>query len=83
MTSQVDATFPADSVKVSKADFRANLLTIKNEITALQNRTSVAGAQAYYGFATVEDLVTCINTYSSRNGVAKDMAYGRVALTSL
>ncbi len=83
MTSQVDATFPVDSVKVSKADFRAILLTIKNEITALQNRTSIAGAQAFYGFITMTDLTTYINTYSKTNGVAKDMAYGRVSLTSL
>lgn len=39
MSSQVDATIPADGVKASKATFRANFLTIKNEITALQRQT--------------------------------------------
>jgi|TARA_R100000306_G_scaffold28970_1_gene31932 hypothetical protein len=36
MTSAVDSTFPADNVKVSKSDFRAQMLIIKDELTALQ-----------------------------------------------
>jgi hypothetical protein len=47
MTSAVDSTFPADNVKVSKATFRAQMLTIKEEITALQQRTSIPGDIAY------------------------------------
>ena len=47
MASAVDATIPADNVKASKADFRAQLLIIKNEITALQVRTGVPGEIAF------------------------------------
>lgn len=47
MTSAVDSTLPADNVKASKADFREQFLVIKNEITALQQRTGVAGAIAF------------------------------------
>ena len=39
MASQVDATFPTDNVKVSKATMRAQMLIIKDEITALQTKT--------------------------------------------
>ncbi len=42
MASAVDATFPADNVKVSKATMRAENLIIKDEITALQRETSLA-----------------------------------------
>jgi len=38
MASAVDATFPADAVKVSKATMRAQMLIIKDEITALQTK---------------------------------------------
>lgn len=41
MASQVDATHPADNVKVSKATTRAQALIIKNEITALQIQTAL------------------------------------------
>ena len=44
MTSAVDSSLPATNVKTSKADFRAQFLVIKNEITALQQRTGFAGA---------------------------------------
>ena len=47
MTSSVDSTLPADNVKTSKADFRAQFLVIKNELEALQAKTSVAGEMAY------------------------------------
>jgi len=39
MTSTVDSTLPADNVKASKADFRAQFLAIKNEIEDLQRLT--------------------------------------------
>jgi len=40
MTSQVDASVPADNVKVEKSDLRTNFRTTRDEITALQRRTS-------------------------------------------
>jgi len=39
MTSNVDTTFPADNVKVSKATFRAQMLVIKTELEELQRLT--------------------------------------------
>lgn len=47
MTSQIDATKPADNVKASKADLRDNLLTAKNEITQLQRKTSLPYQTAF------------------------------------
>ena len=47
MASAIDATKPADNVPADKADLRANLATAKNEITALQTKTSQAGQMAY------------------------------------
>ena len=47
MASAVDNTFPADDVAVSKADFRAQMLIIKNELTSLQAKTGVAGSEAF------------------------------------
>lgn len=40
MSSDVDATIPADNVKADKSEFRSNFQIIKNEITALQLVTS-------------------------------------------
>ena len=42
MTSAVDASFPADNVKVSKATARAQALIIKTEITELQRKIRLA-----------------------------------------
>ncbi len=42
MASNVDSTLPANHVKASKADFRAQFLVIKNELEALQQKTSLA-----------------------------------------
>lgn len=47
MASSIDATKPADNVLADKADLRANLLIAKNEISALQTKTSQAGQMAY------------------------------------
>lgn len=47
MASQIDATVPADNVPADKADLRANALIAKNEITTLQQKTSVPGLLAY------------------------------------
>lgn len=39
MASQVDATIPADNVKVEKSEVRSNFATIRDEITQLQRQT--------------------------------------------
>lgn len=83
MASAVDATFPADNTKVSKATFRAQMLTIKDEISALQQRTSVAGAKAFYGFVDDADLNAAVRRVHDEQAstFATDIAYGRVSLT--
>tara|TARA_Y100000310_G_scaffold313255_1_gene361401 strand:+ start:513 stop:764 length:252 start_codon:yes stop_codon:yes gene_type:complete len=83
MTSAVDSTFPTDNVKVSKATMRAQMLIIKNEITALQARTSVPGAKAFYGFVSDTDLNNAIiGVHNALTpNLARDIAFGRVALT--
>jgi hypothetical protein len=82
MTSSVDSTLPADNVKASKADFRAQFLAIKNEITALQKRTSVAGAKAFYNFVDADDLAQAVKTQHELqvSTLPADLAFGRVTL---
>ena len=87
MASAVDTTFPADNVKVSKADMRTQFLTLYNEITALQQRTGTVGAKAFYGFqdeAEVREAIRRVTTVDFRRiGLPADMAFGNVSLTSL
>lgn len=45
--SDVDATIPADNVKADKSAFRQNFQVIKQELEALQAKTSVPGRIAY------------------------------------
>lgn len=40
--SNIDATVPADNVKVDKALIRTNFLTAKSEISAVQRRVGAA-----------------------------------------
>ena len=81
MTSAVDSTFPADNVKVSKATMRAQFLTIYNEITALQTRTGVPGAQAFYNFITPEEVdVRLARVRALSLGLPRDIAFGVVSL---
>jgi len=47
MSSQVDATIPADNVKPDKALVRQNFQIIKNEITALQVLNTVTRRMAF------------------------------------
>lgn len=47
MASQVDATFPADNVKVSKSEMRDQFRTIRDEITDLQRKTGLAWQIAF------------------------------------
>ncbi len=83
MASAVDSTFPADNTKVSKATFRAQMLIIKNEITALQQRTSVAGTQAFNAFVDEAEVRQIVNSFHDSQGdVIRDMAFGRVSMTS-
>jgi hypothetical protein len=61
MSSDIDTTFPADNVKVSKATMRAQYSTIKDEIEALQSKTGVPGLEAFRSGLTyreVERLIT-------------------------
>jgi hypothetical protein len=83
MASAVDSTLPADNVKASKSDFRAQFLVIKEELTALQARTSIPGAKAFYGFIDDAELNTAIIGVHNAliSGLARDIAFGRVALT--
>jgi hypothetical protein len=81
MASDVDSTFPADNVKVSKATMRAQFLTISNEITALQTRTGVAGAQAYYNFITPEEVdVRIARVRALSLGLPRNIAFDVVSL---
>ena len=83
MASAVDTTFPADNVKVSKATMRAQLLIISNEISALQQRTSVAGAKTFYGFLSeseVQDAVVRFHNIVAPSDLPRDIALGRATL---
>jgi hypothetical protein len=82
MTSAVDITLPADTTKAVKADFRAQFLVIYNEITALQQRTGVAGSEAFSDAVSIQEVQQEIRKSNSRSTLARDMAYGRVSLTS-
>jgi hypothetical protein len=81
MASEINVNFPADAVKVSKGTWRAQQLIIYNEITALQNRTGVAGAQVYYNFITPEEVDVRISRVRALSlGIPRDIAYERVSL---
>tara|TARA_R100000750_G_scaffold52845_1_gene38137 strand:- start:597 stop:845 length:249 start_codon:yes stop_codon:yes gene_type:complete len=82
MTSSVDATFPADNTKVSKATFRAQMLIIKNELTSLQTRTGVASSKAYYDYVDQADLQLAITRLKQQSTFASDIAYGRLSINS-
>ena len=82
MASAVDSTLPADNVKASKADFRAQFLVIKNEISALQKRTGVAGVKALYNFVDADDLAQAVRTQHALqlSTLPADLAFGRITL---
>ena len=81
MASAVDVTFPVDNVKVSKATFRAQMLVIYNEITALQSKTSVAGAQSFYNFITPEEVDVRISRVRALSlGIPRTIAYGSTSI---
>ncbi len=77
MTSSVDTTFPPENVKVSKASFRAQMLVIANEITALQARSSVAGAKAFYNYVEPEEVLQIVQRENAiTNPLARQIAFG-------
>ena len=83
MASGVDVTFPADNIKVSKATMRAQLLIIRDEISALQQRTNVAGAKAFYGFLTeseVQEAVVRFHNIVIPSTLPRDIAFERSTL---
>jgi len=47
MASAVDTSFPPEDEQVSKGDFRAQMLIISNEITALQRDTDLPNKIAF------------------------------------
>jgi len=81
MTSAVDATIPADNVKASKADFRSQLLIIKNEITALQNATAIPALLAYGDHTSKAEVQLIVDAASV--SYARDIAFGRVPIASM
>jgi len=82
MTSAVDSTIPTDNVKASKADFRAQFLTIKNEITALQTRTGLPGAKAFYGFVEEWEVEQQVQKFHNAlpSSLPSNIAFGIVSL---
>lgn len=82
MTSAVDATIPADNEKVDKNDVRTNFLTIKNEITALQQRTGVVGCQTFFDIPSSQDIRNIINQTTTVS-YARDIAFSRVSIKTL
>ena len=82
MTSAVDSTLPTDNVKPSKSDFRAQFLIIKDEITALQVRTGVPGAKAFYGFVESWEVEQEVKKFHNAlpSSFPGDIAFGRVSL---
>ena len=82
MTSAVDATIPKDNEKVDKNDVRTNFLTIKNEITALQQRTGVVGCQTFFDIPSQEDIRRIVRQLATTS-LARDTAYSRVSIKAL
>lgn len=81
MTSAVVTTFPADTVKVSKATMRNQFLVIYNEITALQSRTGAAGASAFWAYVEEDDMKNYVRSQLKKatQTYAQDIAFGRIA----
>jgi len=82
MVSAVDVTIPTDNSKSSKSAFRAQFQTIYNEITALQARSGLAGAMAFYDFVNKNDLQNAIEQLNAKSGLPQDIAFGRIAINS-
>ena len=81
MASNVDVTLPADGEKVSKAEFRAQFLTIKNEIEALQKYISMAGRLAFEQYPDHSEIESMIRRIVERNDkLAYQIATGVVDL---
>ena len=77
MASAINTAFPYDNVKVSKASWRAQVLIIANEITALQARSSVAGAKAFYNYVEPEEVLQIVQRENAiTNPLARQIAFG-------
>ena len=81
MASSVDATFPADGTKVSKATMRAQFLTIKTELTALQQKIAPPGRDAFNDHPDRSEIEAMIRRATERNDrLAFQIAMGTVDL---
>ena len=77
MASAVSVTFPADNVAVSKATMRSQFQTISDEISALQTRVALPGAEAFNDSnITRTTVMQLIRRYA--NNLARDIAFARV-----
>ena len=81
MASSIDVTLPPDGEKVSKAEFRAQFLVIKNEIEALQRLIAVPGHLAFDNTPDHNEIETMIRRIVERNDkLAYQIATGVVDL---
>lgn len=82
MASAVDTTLPADNVKASKADFRAQFLIIKDEITALQLRTGLPGAKMFYEYVELWEVEQKVRQFHDAlpSSFPSDIAFGSTSL---
>jgi hypothetical protein len=80
MTSNVDVTFPADGVKVSKAEARAQALVISQEITALQKQAGVPSS-AFSNTVTLSEVNVIVRKRiaASLSSYARAQAFSRTA----
>lgn len=67
MSSLIDATVPADNVKADKALLRQNFQVAKNEITDLQNETSIPRVMAVSSVEMELENVRNINSTTVNN----------------
>lgn len=82
MASNIDITLPPDDEKASKADFRAQWLTIKTEIEALMRNANVIGQIANSTHVTMTDvrIVARKEVLRVHTSFARDIAFSRVDL---
>ena len=82
MSSDIDVTFPADGVNVSKSTLRDQWQTIKDEIEALQRLESVPGREAFDDRGVSESRVLeMISLHKTRlDGIPYQIAYDVISL---
>lgn len=69
MPSAIDATKPVDNAPALTSDLRANLLTAKNEITALQAADALKAARALSNLASVAINADLVGAVSGGMGI--------------